>query len=64
MALSFYATGSYQKLVGGTYGTLMSQQSVSRTIRDVTAALNHPIVQSKWIKFPQTRHERNAIKRR
>lgn len=46
------------------YGTLTSQQSVSRTIRDVTAALNHPIVQSNWIKFPQTLQERDAIKRR
>ncbi|XP_037296239.1 putative nuclease HARBI1 isoform X1 [Manduca sexta] len=64
VALSFYATGSYQKLVGGTYGTLMSQQSVSRAIRDVTAALNHQLVLNKWIKFPQTRQERDAIKRR
>ncbi|XP_022822954.1 putative nuclease HARBI1 isoform X2 [Spodoptera litura] len=64
VALSFYATGSYQKLVGGTYGTLMSQQSVSRAIRDVTAALNHPAVATKWIRFPQNRQERDAIKRR
>ncbi|KAH9629661.1 hypothetical protein HF086_001132 [Spodoptera exigua] len=60
----FYATGSYQRVVGGTYGTLMSQQSVSRAIRDVTAALNHQVVLSKWIKFPQTRQERDSIKRR
>ncbi|KAF9413692.1 hypothetical protein HW555_008138 [Spodoptera exigua] len=46
VALSFYATGSYQRIVGGTYGTLMSQQSVSRAIRDVTAALNHQVVLS------------------
>ncbi|KAF9411751.1 hypothetical protein HW555_009542 [Spodoptera exigua] len=44
VALSFYATGSYQRIVGGTYGTLMSQQSVSRAIRDVTAALNHQVI--------------------
>ncbi|CAG4996114.1 unnamed protein product [Parnassius apollo] len=64
LALSFYATGSYQKLVGGTYGTLMSQQSVSRAIREVTDALNNPNILGKWIRFPQTRQERDAIKRR
>lgn len=36
MALSFYATGIYQRLVGGTQGTMMSQQSVSRALREVT----------------------------
>ncbi|KAF9406813.1 hypothetical protein HW555_012952 [Spodoptera exigua] len=35
----FYATGSYQRVVGGTYGTLMSQQSVSRAIRICDADL-------------------------
>ncbi|XP_026737328.1 putative nuclease HARBI1 isoform X1 [Trichoplusia ni] len=64
VALSFYATGSYQRLVGGSYGTLMSQQSTSRSIREVTAALNHPLIQRKWIKFPQTRRERDAVKLR
>ncbi|CAB3253803.1 unnamed protein product [Arctia plantaginis] len=59
-ALSFFATGSYQRLVG----TLMSQQSVSRAIKEVTAALNHHYVQKQWIRFPQTRQERDAIKTR
>lgn len=64
MALSFYATGSYQRLVGGTYGTMMSQQSVSRAIKDVTAALNNEGILNKWLKFPQTRQQRDSIKRR
>ncbi|KAJ0176455.1 hypothetical protein K1T71_007634 [Dendrolimus kikuchii] len=64
ITLSFYATGSYQRLVGGTYGTLMSQQSVSRAIRDVTAALNNQVVLNRWIRFPQTRQERDDIKKR
>ena len=64
MALSFFATGSYQRLVGGSYGTLMSQQSVSRAIREVTEALNQEEILKKWIKFPQNRAERDSIKRR
>nr|XP_013189671.1 unnamed protein product [Amyelois transitella] len=64
VALSFYATGSYQRLVGCSLDTLMSQQSVSRALRDVTAALNHPTILHKYIKFPQTVPERNVIKRR
>ncbi|CAK1601333.1 unnamed protein product [Parnassius mnemosyne] len=64
VALYFYATGSYQRLVGGTYGTLMSQQSASRAIREVTDALNNHNILGKWIRFPQTRQERDAIKRR
>lgn len=64
MALSFYATGSYQRLVGGTQGTLMSQQSVSRAIREVTNALNSNEILNKWLKFPQTRRQRDLIKQR
>ncbi|XP_060809927.1 putative nuclease HARBI1 [Amyelois transitella] len=64
VALSFYATGSYQRLVECSLGTPMSQLSVSRALRDVTAALNHPTILHKYIKFPQTILERNVIKRR
>ena len=64
VTLSFYATGSYQRLIGNSYGTVMSQQSVSRAIRQVTQALNHPSICNKWIKFPQTFEERLVIKRR
>ncbi|XP_045457794.1 putative nuclease HARBI1 [Melitaea cinxia] len=64
VALSFYATGSYQRLVGTTHGTLMSQQSVSRAIKEVTNALNTDVIVNKWLKFPQTRRERDHIKQR
>ncbi|CAG9094750.1 unnamed protein product [Plutella xylostella] len=64
VALSFYATGSYQRLVGNSHGTLMSQQSVSRAISEVTCALNNPTVVGKWIKFPQNEVEREILKRR
>ncbi|XP_064292640.1 putative nuclease HARBI1 isoform X2 [Plodia interpunctella] len=64
VALSFFATGSYQRLVGSSLGTPMSQQSVSRALRDVFAALNSPSVLHKHIKFPQTEQERNVIKRK
>ncbi|XP_022827716.1 putative nuclease HARBI1 [Spodoptera litura] len=64
VALSFFATGSYQKLVGSTFGTLMSQQSVSKAINDTVIALNQENILKKWVKFPQTRSQRDLIKRR
>ncbi|XP_060809565.1 putative nuclease HARBI1 [Amyelois transitella] len=62
VALSFYATGSYQRIVGRNYGTAMSQQSVSRCIKEVTNAFNQIIILQKYIKFPTNVNERNAIK--
>lgn len=60
-ALSFYATGSYQKPLGMSYLHGLSQSSVSKAILEVTTALNHPNVLRKYIKFPGNRQERQAI---
>lgn len=62
-ALSFYATGSYQKLIGQSYNISISQPAVSRAISVVT----HAIIQrlgNDFVKFPSTIHEKNAIKGR
>ncbi|XP_063538130.1 uncharacterized protein LOC134747435 [Cydia strobilella] len=59
-ALSFYATGSDQRIVGLTQH--LTQRTTSRCIRQVTNALNRESISDKWIVFPQTQHERTIIK--
>ncbi|KAJ8720673.1 hypothetical protein PYW08_006138 [Mythimna loreyi] len=59
-ALSFLATGSYQKIVG--VGQHLTQRTKSRCIRDVVNALNHNWMVSRWIAFPETPQERSLIK--
>ncbi|CAG4922862.1 unnamed protein product [Colias eurytheme] len=59
-ALSFLATGSYQKIVG--VGQYLTQRTTSRCIREVVDALNHSWMVSRWIMFPQTPNERSLIK--
>lgn len=59
-AISFLATGSYQRIVGITHN--LPQRTTSRCIRQVVDALNHPAVMGKWIVFPKTRQDRGYIK--
>ncbi|CAB3252712.1 unnamed protein product [Arctia plantaginis] len=59
-ALSFLATGSYQRIVGVTQH--LAQRTASRCIKQVVDALNHPAVMAKWIEFPKTRQDRAFIK--
>ncbi|KAI5636949.1 DDE superfamily endonuclease domain-containing protein [Phthorimaea operculella] len=59
-ALCFYATGSYQTLVGQSAFHNISQTSVSRAVRQVTRALKQ--VYGEYIQWPRTLEERNAIK--
>lgn len=47
-AFNFYATGSYQKLIGQSYNISMSQQAVSRSIEIVTGAIVNTLAQ-EWI---------------
>lgn len=60
-ALSFYATGSYQKPVGMTFLQEISQPSISKAVRDVTLALNDINILRKYIHFPRTQQERKLI---
>ncbi|CAH0718114.1 unnamed protein product, partial [Brenthis ino] len=60
--LSFYATGSYQRLVG--MGKHLGQTSVSKCVTQVTEALNDPSITDTFIKFPTSRTERDAIKQK
>ncbi|KAL0851864.1 hypothetical protein ABMA28_000160 [Loxostege sticticalis] len=61
-ALSFYASGSYQRFIGASAHNKMHQVSVSNSMRAVTLALNNEHFRRKYIHFPQTREERNTIK--
>ncbi|CAG5014755.1 unnamed protein product [Parnassius apollo] len=60
-ALSFYATVSYQKPVGMSYLHGLCQASVSNAVKEVTMALNKYNILKKYIHFPGTRPERQAI---
>ncbi|XP_048480996.1 putative nuclease HARBI1 [Plutella xylostella] len=64
IALGFFAAGSYQRGVGqgATHG--VCQSTVSRAIAEVTDALNHPQILTKYIVFPRTPEARNTVKRR
>ncbi|XP_063836073.1 putative nuclease HARBI1 [Ostrinia nubilalis] len=59
-ALSFYATGSYQRLVG--MAKHLGQTTVSKYVREVTDALVSPPILNFYIKFPTTREQRDAVK--
>lgn len=61
-ALSFLATGSYQRIVGVTQH--LAQRTASRCIKQVVDALNDPAIMAKWIVFPKTRQHRASIKQK
>ncbi|XP_060804390.1 putative nuclease HARBI1 [Amyelois transitella] len=62
IALSFYATGSYQRPIGNNEGHFVAQQTVSSVIAQVTACLNSSQIRRKYIQFPTTEQNRNRIK--
>lgn len=61
--LHFYATGTYQRVMGRSYDISMSQQSISRAINEVTRAIITTFSE-QWICFPRTEQEKNQIKQR
>ncbi|XP_030026550.2 putative nuclease HARBI1 [Manduca sexta] len=63
-ALSFYATGKYQKSIGGKTDPNITQYFVSTAVMQVTEAMNHPTIVKKYIHFPHLRNERDNIKAR
>ncbi|CAB3258452.1 unnamed protein product [Arctia plantaginis] len=60
IALSFYATGSYQRPTGDIAAHSVAQQTVSAVIAQVTQCLNLPHFRQKYIKFPNSENERRA----
>ncbi|XP_049697658.2 putative nuclease HARBI1 [Helicoverpa armigera] len=61
-ALSFYATGSYQTLVGQNGLLNVVQTTVSRAVREVTEALNDPHIFRNNVVWPLQIQDRNRIK--
>ncbi|VVC91250.1 putative nuclease HARBI1 [Leptidea sinapis] len=62
--LSFYATGKYQKSIGGKTDPSTTQYFVSTAVAQVTEAMNHTSIVKKYIHFPHLRAERDLIKSR
>lgn len=60
-ALQFFATGSYQRLVGQSSELSMSQQSVSNCIREVATLITNHLAPN-FIKFPATPEQKQEIK--
>lgn len=61
--LNFYATGTYQRVIGRSFDISMSQQSVSRAVHEVTNALITTFSEH-WIHFPRNVEEKRLIKQR
>lgn len=59
-ALSFFATGSYQRLVG--MAKYLGQTTVSKCVAEVTNALITPAIMNEFIRFPATTPARDEIK--
>lgn len=57
VTLLFFGQGSYQACTGSNFFCGMSQSSVSRSIQEVTNALNRPEIISRWMRFPQNFEE-------
>lgn len=62
-ALSFYASGCYQRRVGMDAFCMMSQTSLSKSINEISRAITNNLSQT-YIRFPQTQEEVNLIKQR
>lgn len=63
-ALSFYASGKFQKSIGGRSDPSLTQYFVGSAVQQVTEAINHPSIVKKYIHFPHLRNERDIIKTR
>ncbi|KAH9379403.1 hypothetical protein HPB48_016525 [Haemaphysalis longicornis] len=63
-ALRFFATGSYQNLVGSDESVGVSQASVSRCVRTVSTAIVAVGTEKGWVQFPTTAEERRRRPRR
>ncbi|XP_034254510.1 uncharacterized protein LOC117653165 [Thrips palmi] len=62
ITLSFLATGSYQRMLGRSIDSAVSQTTgVSRCLREIVTALNHEQILNRFIRFPLTREERAPI---
>lgn len=61
VTVNFYAQGSYQRSLGGNSILNISQPFVSRSISNVTNAINQRLLR-QWVKFPMTAIERQKAR--
>lgn len=61
-ALRFFASGSHQEITGSNHFVAISQASVSRSIAQVTNALNQLQIMNQYIHFPSNMAQRNALR--
>nr|CAI5865257.1 unnamed protein product [Callosobruchus analis] len=64
VALRFFATGSYQEIVGSHIFTAICQPITSQCIQEVTDALYQQSTLNAWIKFPSSIQELEALRTR
>ncbi|CAL1296860.1 unnamed protein product [Larinioides sclopetarius] len=60
-ALNFFAFGSYHKKVGNDIPILMSQGSISHSIREVSEAMSKNLLQ-KYVNFPDDQSAQKTVK--
>jgi hypothetical protein len=59
--LNFLGHGSFQRCVGTSLWTSMSQSSISRAVSEITQLITR-LLMPEWIKFPTTLGEKNIVK--
>lgn len=62
-ALIFYASGNYQRFIGQSYSSNLSQQSVSNCVQEITNII-YERVRQEYITFPTTDQEVLHIKQK
>jgi hypothetical protein len=62
VALNFYASGSYQPMIGCSKYLDVSQPSVCRAIKEVTNALNNPEIFNRWVHLPNNFEQLNNVR--
>lgn len=60
-SLVFFATGTYQRMIGNSFNISMSQNAISRSVTEVSALIVEHL-SDRFIKFPQTVAEKNIVK--
>ncbi|CAI6357101.1 unnamed protein product [Macrosiphum euphorbiae] len=62
ITLQFFGTGSYQLPTGNSRYSAVSQSSVSRSISEITNALNQPTIFNSKVKFPKNIEELRKLR--
>ncbi|XP_052124358.1 uncharacterized protein LOC127749606 [Frankliniella occidentalis] len=60
-SVAFYASGSYQRPVGEGVNHNIAQGTVSKCVKEITNALNHADILTRFIHLPDTIEERNIV---